>query len=1274
MALRFLLIRKTAHYLQRRLLQVAAQLIYAAWFCVFAIMLAAAGLLWLDSKQGHEWLAQQISLLPTVKLQAIEGSLLQDPQFIGLHYEDADYRIEANQVQFAWQLRALLSGTIKIDYLKAQQLSIALKPARTQHPPQIPQAEFTLPFALEIKSVDIATLHLHPSDSKLANVHFSLASDGHIHTLSELRAQFNDIELNADLRLDGRAPFETAGHFLLHNLQDDYPFSIQGDITGSLRQLHVQALGDGAASGTQADLLLDTLATRPYQILHSGSLAFSGFNPAHWVGTWPKAKLNFKLSLHNAGKDEASGYISIQNHLSGTLNQQRLPFEQIESQLFLKQNALNLKQIQMRLNSAAIITGQSALTENEIKADLQLNELDAATIWQQNTHTRLTGPVHINSDWSAHALKLQLFDAIHQTQIGADLALDNANTKPSLTIKQLKLQHGEAYLTARGQGALQAPFDFQLDSTFYEFNPAKFADLPIGDINGQIRASGRFQNDLAIHLDYALRDSMFNQQKLSGVGKVDFSDAHLAHSDAWLALGNNRMEIKGSFGRAEDELKANFNFPLLSQLGAPVTGQAKGWLTLSGGTQTPVISLHTALTQLRYQNEVSIPNAQLDLNLPRDRQSAMQLDLVMNDAQLAGLALKQLRIHSEGSQAQHQIFLDVNAQQGERNISLQAALAGTLGASLHWIGRLNTLEAQLPQSLRLHAPLAMQISPQGFKTEGGHLSLGGIQIALGPQYWDTHTFTSSGQISQLALRDLLQWQEMDDMESDLLAKASWNLRYTESLNGKIEIQHDSGNYIWRNTSNTKTPLDLKQAAATLTLRNNDLDLNGQVIAEHYGSLNFNAKASLDLAAGGLVEKNPLTFKVEGDLPDLSTFNRFSPTGLQVAGRAHFNIQRQGNLSQGILSGQLEADQLFLNEPASGLNLHDGKFNIDLNNEGLFLKEAYFQGGKGDMRASGKMRYQRGELSADAHILANKLTLFSRSDLLMVLSGEGNIKLEKGLIAASGQIKADQGEIQYRDIDTPKLASDVHIVGKKVTPSTLNPPRLTLQLDIDLGDHFYFSGHGVSAQLGGILRLRAQNGRALNASGKVEVTEGKYRAYGQNLDIERGILSFQGNIENPALDILAMRRNQEVEAGVLVSGTALAPRVQLYSEPAVGETEKLSWLLFGHGSNNLERADAAVMLQAAQTLLSGDNSPSLLAELGIEEIGMRSVDESDGSATRVVSVTSRLGKYLRLTLEKSSNDLRDAMKLAFQAGKNWSLFVSLNNESVTTGANYTLYFE
>ena len=133
------------------------------------------------------------------------------------------------------------------------------------------------------------------------------------------------------------------------------------------------------------------------------------------------------------------------------------------------------------------------------------------------------------------------------------------------------------------------------------------------------------------------------------------------------------------------------------------------------------------------------------------------------------------------------------------------------------------------------------------------------------------------------------------------------------------------------------------------------------------------------------------------------------------------------------------------------------------------------------------------------------------------------------------------------------------------------------IDIDLGQKFRFRGAGADLGLAGTITAMSAPNMPLRAVGNVRVTPGStYTAFGRKLNIENGFFTFNGPVANPGINILAMRRNQEIEAGVQVTGTVQSPTAKLVSEPNVPDNEKLSWLLFGHGTdqgNNIGQQSA-----------------------------------------------------------------------------------------------------
>ena len=246
-------------------------------------------------------------------------------------------------------------------------------------------------------------------------------------------------------------------------------------------------------------------------------------------------------------------------------------------------------------------------------------------------------------------------------------------------------------------------------------------------------------------------------------------------------------------------------------------------------------------------------------------------------------------------------------------------------------------------------------------------------------------------------------------------------------------------------------------------------------------------------------------------------------------------------------------------------------------------------------------------------------------------------------------------------------------GKKQTVNLR--PGLDLDITTDLGANFYFAGAGLSARLTGDVRLRASGQDLPRASGSIRTQDGRFDAYGQQLSIERGILTFQGLLDNPALDVKAVRKGLSVEPGVQISGTAQRPVVRLISDPEMPDAEKLSWLVLGHGPEQVGSSDATVLLSAAGDLL-GNNSGQLVRQLkqtfGIDEFGVHqgelgdtgsrqpssrivsSSAETSAASSQIFSIGKRLSANAMLSYEQALGKAESIVKLTIKLTRQISL--------------------
>ena len=215
-------------------------------------------------------------------------------------------------------------------------------------------------------------------------------------------------------------------------------------------------------------------------------------------------------------------------------------------------------------------------------------------------------------------------------------------------------------------------------------------------------------------------------------------------------------------------------------------------------------------------------------------------------------------------------------------------------------------------------------------------------------------------------------------------------------------------------------------------------------------------------------------------------------------------------------------------------------------------------------------------------------------------------------------------------------------------------RTSLDLRVQLGEQLRIRGQGLDAELRGELRLTAPQGR-LRVDGSVRTVDGTYRAYRQRLNIERGVLTFNGPIDNPQLDIEAVRPNLDVRVGVAVGGTVLVPRIRLFSEPDMSDADKLSWLLRGRASDGPGSGDTALLQAAAMALLAGDE-PTVLDQLfnviGLDDISLRQSDTVAGGT--IVSVGKQLSRNWYVGYERGLNATTGNWQLIYRIAQRFTI--------------------
>ena len=308
--------------------------------------------------------------------------------------------------------------------------------------------------------------------------------------------------------------------------------------------------------------------------------------------------------------------------------------------------------------------------------------------------------------------------------------------------------------------------------------------------------------------------------------------------------------------------------------------------------------------------------------------------------------------------------------------------------------------------------------------------------------------------------------------------------------------------------------------------------------------------------------------------------------------------------------------------------------------------------------------------------AQSLRMSTRADRRLVVSGQVSAQLADARLAINGTLKAMEALFILPDDSTPRLGDDVRVRGSQAstapTPAAPTPTGVrvipNVAITLDLGDNFEVRGRGLNTRLAGSLELRsnADTKQVPRLTGSLQTVRGTYKAYGQQLAIEEGVLRFGGPLDNPSLDILALRPNLQQRVGVQVSGTALAPVVRLYADPDLPDSEKLAWLVLGRSAAN-GGAESAMLQQAAMALLGGSGpgiTARLAQSLGLDELSMGSgANTADGGSTgATVTLGKRLSRDFYVSFERSMADTLGTLYIFYDLSRRLTLRAQSGEQS------------
>lgn len=1021
-----------------------------------------------------------------------------------------------------------------------------------------PPDSLRLPLAIHLGRLEIG--RLRKGGSALAeSLAAAFDSDGTHHRLHGLRLLHPFFAAEGEAELEGDQPFRLTARARLSGRLAERDFELALAAAGPLAAIAVDGKGSGALQGT-LKIEATPFAAQAFSRLQAH---LKGIDPAAWVPDAPAANIELDAELLPRPGAEAlavAGPFSLRNALAGRLDAGRLPLVRLSGRVEWQGERARFDALAAELSGGGRLRGEALLRGKRLELDLKASAIDAAALHGRLLPSRLGGPLHAQLEAETQTLRAELADRDYRIAVAA------SRRQTRVEVGELLLAAGSALLRASGYLDLGADKPFAAQGELIRFDPARFVRrLPPAQINAGFETAGRLQPQPAATLSFRLRDSRFNGQPLVGRGDLELVWPQLRKAEISLGAGRNRIEAHGAFGRPGDRLEIAIEAPELAPYG--FEGGLRGTAQISGSLPAPAVDADLEAERLGLPGVVRLRGLRLRARIGAGADDPLAIDLGLESLTPAeGSGAGGITLRVEGSRARHR--LDGAATLGATTRLALGAVGGlgdSAGGGPRWSGevqRFELLPARREGEMRLQAPAPLR--------------LGATEWAFGPAE---------------------------------LAGPEWQGR-------------------------------LQAAAAGGRLH---------AVADGHGPRLGDISARLDAGLSGawkLAPDTPWDGRLAVASGDLAWLGTLIGEGWQTAGRLQADVHLAGTPARPRLDGRLAGSGLALTLAEPGLRLRDGELAAVFDERRLQLARLEFasvlrpppqpllaQAAGGELAVLGE---RPGQLSVQGEIglpgsgsetgslefRLDRVGALQLPEQWIVLSGSGRLRWRDEHLAVGGRLRADAGWWELARLGTPRLSDDVVVRRTGSAPAPARRPEIEIDLEADLGQRFHFSGAGVDARLAGSIRLRAAGGDLPRASGSIRTVGGRFDAYGQKLGIERGIINFQGLLDNPSLNIRAVRKGLPVEAGVEVVGTAKRPEVRLVSDPEVPDAEKLSWLVLGHGSEQTGSGDASTLLAAASGLFGGNSGGGVVQHLqqrfGIDEFGVRQGQLGDSGSRQASS--------------------------------------------------------
>ncbi len=776
-------------------------------------------------------------------------------------------------------------------------------------------------------------------------------------------------------------------------------------------------------------------------------------------------------------------------------------------------------------------------------------------------------------------------------QLSWDLALELDSLRPGLAMADPDRLPGWLSLSGRTSGGL---------------------------VSGARWPDGRIQIDTI--------SGVMRGRELSAVLSAQAADSRVDVPLASLRWGGASIEASGSWG---DSLMvdAAIGFPNLALVHPDAGGSLELDLSGSGTAAAPSFRATVDAAGLSYDSlRVDFLNGVFEIQ--SDSATLSKVTLAARGISRGSLVVDSLKLFAEGTRSNHSVMLGLAAPRGGTALELVGGLEQG-----NWRGRIAEWEIA-PTTEGIPSYRLVDDAPLQFSSELAvvdSLCLEGSGKLCLDASWRSPTSAAL----HLSVDDF----QLNMLE--MILDSTWTVAGT--LDASVEASVDSAGLLSLSAFADPSPIEVRRRMTErvrlarieferAVIEAGDSGFAGSTlltVSDSTGSSLLRVEGSVTLPEFRSIRDSlgPLALsallKVEAD--DLAPLDALSPSLSEVSGRLRADLSFGGTLAAPSSSGlaSLEVSRAVISD--LGITLNDVVLEAEGRQDGSFSLSGSARSGEGvlELRGRSPARPSR-EDPATLTVTGRGFQAIKTTEVDVVVSPDLRIEAVVDSVAVSGTVEIPRASIELVEVPATAVpvSPDVVMVDSAAGQDRSGPITVTSNIRLVLGDDVRFSGFFFTSKVEGTLALEDRPHLPSTAAGELRLVGGRYRAYGQDLQIERGRFRFNGPLDNPGLDVRAFREARDrTIAGLDITGTLQAPEVSIWSNPPMSQSQAMSYLMLGRPMESdsdrsaLADAAAAIGLQSTSGLTQGVGR-----DLGLDEVG---IDASEG-VDRAAFVA---GKYL-----------------------------------------------